>query len=429
MWLNGPEMSSRTPVALLMLVLVPAVALGFWGKKTDEARLKDKLNSLKVHLYLAGKAAVTKTAGTEEAKAVKDRLLAVVTGATHTVQGLKAGEGAAPEPGTGLSLKELAGLGKALWEMRAVGKQLLEEDKDMLPPVLPVLLAPLGVSAELLSSLDRPTDHALLFVALTLVKLHPDSPVPIPPELILYEGSRMDPAQVKIPGLAPQLYGLKTYTLAMSGLCDLAEKEALRLDALGVVKDPAQLSAGVTLLTGRQVELSDAQQVSAMAATQALAQGSLAVCFFGRSEFSKGQQALGRFLESAEQAGIDEPELHLLHASLECGSTTPQKGKARLEKLSHRDGLSEGLRGDVKLLQDACGKEDAEGLQKVVGQVRLGKAVVQVTWAHLKRSGLLDALADLEWAKAVRQFVSTLGQGISKVPSNLQVSLGGSEWD
>ena len=405
--MNGPEMSSRTPVALLMLVLVPAVALGFWGKKTDEARLKDKLNSLKVHLYLAGKAAVTKTAGTEEAKAVKDRLLAVVTGATHTVQGLKAGEGAAPEPGTGLSLKELAGLGKALWEMRAVGKQLLEEDKDMLPPVLPVLLAPLGVSAELLSSLDRPTDHALLFVALTLVKLHPDSPVPIPPELILYEGSRMDPAQVKIPGLAPQLYGLKTYTLAMSGLCDLAEKEALRLDALGVVKDPAQLSAGVKLLTGRQVELSDAQQVSAMAATQ----------------------ALGRFLESAEQAGIDEPELHLLHASLECGSTTPQKGKARLEKLSHRDGLSEGLRGDVKLLQDACGKEDAEGLQKVVGQVRLGKAVVQVTWAHLKRSGLLDALADLEWAKAVRQFVSTLGQGISKVPSNLQVSLGGSEWD
>ena len=66
------------PFALLALLLLPALALGFWGKKTDEERLKDKLDSLKVHLYLAGKAAVTKTAGSDEAKAVLTRFLNAV---------------------------------------------------------------------------------------------------------------------------------------------------------------------------------------------------------------------------------------------------------------------------------------------------------------------------------------------------------------
>jgi hypothetical protein len=220
--------------ALLLSLLLPAAALGFWGKKTDEERLKGKLDSLKVHLYLAGKAAVTKTAGSDEAKAVKDRLLAMVGGAARTVKGLQ-GKDAGPveEAAPGLSLKDIAGLGKALWDMRAVGQQVLAGDKGELPPVLPVLLTPLGVSPELVSRLDRPTDHAALFVALALVKLHPSSPVPIAPEIILYEGTQMDPALVKIPGFRPQLHGLKAYTLAMSGMCDLAGKEAEALEALG----------------------------------------------------------------------------------------------------------------------------------------------------------------------------------------------------
>ncbi|MFL5348414.1 MAG: hypothetical protein ACJ8AT_26760 [Hyalangium sp.] len=424
----GWEMTLRKPLALLLVLLLPAVALGFWGKKTDEEKLKDALDSLKVHLYLAGKAAVTKTAGTEEAKAVKDRLLAVAAGATHTVQGLQGKEGAAPE-GPKLSLKDVAGLGKALWDMRAVGKQLLEEDKDSLPPVLPVLLTPLGVEPELLALLDRPTDHAVLFVALTLVKLHPDSPVPIPPELILYEGSRMDPAQVKIPGFTSELYVLKAYTLAMSGMCDLAEKEALRLDALGLAPDPAQAAAGVKLLTGKELSLSPEQLGSVEAATQVLAQGSLALCFFGRGAWEKGQQALGRFLEAADRAGIDEPELHLLHAYVECSSKLPEKGKARLAALAKRKALSEDTRDDVESLQRACEQADAEGMQKIVGRARLGRVIVSVAWEDLKRSGLLDALGELPWVKAVRDFVTTLGQGIAKVPGALKVSLGGSGWD
>lgn len=423
-------MRSPKPFALLAALLLPALALGFWGKKTDEERLADKLDSLKVHLYLAGKAAVTKTAGSDEAKAVKDRLLALVAGASHTVKELQGKETeGAPADAQGLRLKDVAGLGKALWEMRAVGKEVLKDDKDSLPPVLPVLLAPVGVGPELLSRLDRPTDHAVLFVALTLVKLHPDSPVPIAPEIILYEGSRMDVAQVKIPGFAPELYALKAYTLAMSGMCDLAEKEALRLDALEGVSDPAQLTAGVKLLTGKEVALSPKQVASVGTATEVLTQGSLALCFFGRGAWDKGQQALGRFLEASERSGIDLPELQILHSYVECGSKTPEKGRTRLEALAKRSDLSEDARDDLKYLQGVCGKADAEAMQKIVSKVRLGKVVVAVAWEHLRRSGLLDALAELEWVKAVRGFVTGLGQGISKVPGNLQVSLGGSGWD
>jgi hypothetical protein len=285
------------------------------------------------------------------------------------------------------------------------------------------------VGPELLSLLDRPTDHAVLFVALTLVKLQPKSPVPIAPEIILYEGSRMDAAQVKIPGFTPQLYALKAYTLAMSGMCDLAEQEAQRLDALGGVTDPAQLAAGVKLLTGKEVTLSRKQVDSVGVATEVLTQGSLALCFFGRGAWDKGQQALGRFLEASERSGIDLPELQILHAYVECGSKTPEEGRTRLEALAKRSDLSEDGRDDLKYLQGVCGKADAETMQRVVSKVRLGKVIVTVAWEHLKRSGLLDALGELEWVKAVRGFVTGLGQGSSKVPGHAHVSFGGHDWD
>jgi hypothetical protein len=409
---------------LVLALLLPAIALGFWGKKTDEERLKAKLDSLKVHLYLAGKAAVAKTAGSDEAKAVKDRLLAMVGGASRTVKKLQGKE--AEEPAPGLSLKDVAALGKALWDMRAVGQQVLAGDKGALPPVLPVVLMPLGVSPELVSRLDSPTDHAALFVALALVKVHPKSPVPIASEIILYEGTQMDPSQVRIPGFRPQLHALKAYTLAMSGMCDLADTEAQALQALGPVSDPAQLSEGLKLLTGKELTLSDGQRNSAAAATEALTHGSLAVCYFGRGAWEKGQQALGRFLDAAEHSGLDLPELHILRAYTECSSKTPESGKARLKALSARSDLSDESRDDLKYLEKACGKEDAEGMKRLVSKVRLGKLIVRVTWEHLRRSGLLDALAELEWVKAVRDFVTALGQGTSKAPGNVHVSF---DWD
>lgn len=430
----GLEMIARRASVLLLALCLPAVALGFWGKKTDEEKLKDKLDSLKVHLYLAGKAALTKTAGSDEAKAVKDRLLALVTGTVRSVKVLqgKEPEALAAEPeAPKLSLKEMAGLGKALWDMRAVGKEVLTADKDTLPPVLPVVLTPLGVSPELVARLDGPTDHATLFVALALVKLHPSSPVPIAPEIILYEGTRMDPAQVKIPGFTPQLHGLKAYTLAMSGMCDLAEKEAQVLEAMGPVAEASQVSAGLKLLAGKDMSLSAAQLGAMGAATETLTQGSLAVCYFSRAAWDKGRQALGRFLDASERSGIDLPELQVLRAYTECGSETPEKGKARLKALAARNDLSEDSQDDLERLEKACGTQDAEGRQKVVGAVRLGKVIIRVTWEHLKRSGLVDALGGLEWVKAVRDFVSTLGQGSSKAPGTgrVHVSHGGWDWD
>lgn len=425
-------MIARRACALLLVLCLPAVALGFWGKKTDEEKLRNKLDSLKVHLYLAGKAALTKTAGSDEAQAVKDRLLALASGTARTVKVL---QGQEPEPAagkeaSGLTLKEVAGLGKALWSMRSVGKEVLTADKDTLPPVLPVVLTPLGVSPELVARLDRPTDHAALFVALALVKLHPRSPVPIASEIILYEGTRMDPAQVKIPGFAPQLHGLKAYTLAMSGMCDLAEKETQALEALGPVEEASRVSAGLKLLTGKDVSLSAAQRGSLGAATEALAQGSLAICYVSRAEWDKGRQALTRFLDASERSGMDLPELQVLRAYTECGSEKPEKGMARLKALAARSDLSEESQEDLKQLQRTCGGEDAEGLRKTVSVVRLGQAVIRVTWEHLKRSGLMDALGELEWVKAVRDFVTTLGQGSSKVPGSTTVYAShGHHWD
>jgi len=87
------------------------------------------------------------------------------------------------------------------------------------------------------------------------------------------------------------------------------------------------------------------------------------------------------------------------------------------------------VRDDLKHLEKSCGDKEASSQHKVVDKVRLGRVIVRVAWAHLKRSGLLEAVGDQAWVKAVGDFVSAMGEGIGKVPGGLQVSLGGGGWD
>jgi hypothetical protein len=421
---------------IVLLLLLPSVAMAFWGRKSDEEELKAQLDNPQVHLYLAGKAAVAQAANSEESRAVRERLLVVVGGVQTSVSvsfqgadagtppGLDAGTVAvAPRP---LTLEDVGALAKALWDMREVGAQALMGEKNSLPPVLPVLLAPLPVPPEWVSRIDRPTDHAVLFAALALLKLHPDSPVPLPPELVLYEASRTEPSQVKIPGFAPQLSALKTYTLAMSGLCDLAEKEAASLEALGAVQEP-QLAAGLKLLTGQDVTLTAEQRAHLHALTRVLAYGSLARCHLQRDVTVKAQVAMGLFLDAAEADGVDLPELQLLRASLECGSESPEKGKTRLAALARRGDLSEQGREGLKQLEGSCTKGSGE-LKGIAGRVKLGRIVVLVAWSQLQRSGLLGAFAEEPWVKAVADFLMALGNITGKVPGRIQISIGGS-WD
>lgn len=424
----------RRPLAFA-LVLLPSLALAaFWAKKSDEEELKSRLDTLKVHLYLAGKSAVAQVGTSDESRAVKEKLLVVVGGARASVAArtgteagtLKAGaetQAVVPRP---LKIEEVGALAKALWDTREIGKQVLTGDKEALPPVLPVLLAPFPVSPELVSRIDGPTDHAMLFSAMALLKLHPDSPVPLPPEFLLYEAVHTEPAQVKIPGFAPQLSALKTYTLAMNELCDLAEKEALSLEALGAEQEP-QLAEGLKLLTGRDVNLTAGQRKHLHGLSRTLAYGSLTRCQLKKDQPEKAQASLGLFLDAAEQDGVDLPELQLLRASLECSSKAVDQGKARLTTLAKRDDLSDRSREGLKQLESSCAKGEVK-LKGIAGQVKLGRVIILVAWSHLRQSGLLEAFAGLPWVQAVGDFVTSLGNVVGKVPGTAQVSLGGS-WD
>lgn len=418
------------------LVLLPSLALAaFWNKKSDEEELKSRLDTLKVHLYLAGKSAVAQVGTSEESRAVKEKLLVVVGGVQGSVAAARPGEAgksegigtetrtAAPRP---LRLDEVGALAKALWDTREIGKQVLLGDKEALPPVLPVLLAPFPVAPELVSRIDAPTDHAVLFSAMALLKLHPDTPVPLPPEFLLYEAAHTEPAQVRIPGFAPQLSALKTYTLAMNELCDLAEKEALSLESLGAEQEP-QLKEGLKLLTGRDVNLTAEQRKHLHGLSQTLAYGSLTRCQLKKDQLDKARGSLGLFLDAAEQGGVDLPELQLLRASLECGPETAEQGKARLARLAKREDLSDRNREGLKQLEGSCAKSEAQ-LKGLAGQVKLGRVVVLVAWSHLRHSGLIEAFAGLPWVKAVGDFVTSLGTVVGKVPGKVQVSLGGG-WD
>ncbi len=435
----------RLLLAALLASSLPAAAFP-WGKKTDEERLKKKTEGLRVQLYLTAKTAVVKGATSDEMKVVADRFVETAAASKASVEvklaAMKGDAGSntaqasalkgdagnatvqaaaalaapteAPPPAKELSTKELAALGKALFELRHVGKAVLEADKTAAAPLLPVLLAPVPLPAGFKDRLDANTDHALMFVALSVVTLHPAIPVPLPQDIVLYEGSQMDPATVKFDGFTAPLHGLRAYSYAMNGLCDFGAKESAAVAALGPT-GKEQLAAGLLQLTGKTVAVTDASAGHVDAASQSLAHGSVSLCHFQKAELEKGSAALLSFLDTAEKNGLKSNETQLLRAYAECATGHADEGRARMKSLS---ALSESELEDVAMLEKACGK-DLSKADALVSTARLGKLVARGAWGHLEKSGVLEKLSEMEWVRATSRFGGKLSGSFKAIPGGI----------
>jgi hypothetical protein len=388
-------------------------------------RLEEAVDSLPVHLYLAAKAAAgpggLPPAPAAPAVAQADSPPAEVPPAE--VQPAAGREGGGEVTLARVAAASLRAMEGTVHSTAARGRAVLVADREgRQPPLLPALLERAQLAPELRASLDAPTEHAVLLVALSSLKLHPTLPVPLPGEVLLYEAWRTEPERVRIPGFTQQLRALKAYTFAREGYCDLAEVEAGRLEQQAAPQG-APPDAGLRLIGARPRDeeaplLTPAQREHLEALTRTLTSGTVALCHTARGAAQEGGEALTRLLDDCERRGIDAPELQLLRAHAECTGGKPARGKARLAALAPRKDLTPEAREDLALLEQHCGGGDAGALAPVVSSARVASAVARAAGAHLEASGAPSLLARAGWVREVQDFGRRVG-GALAVPELL----------
>lgn len=397
----------RTPwktTLALAAVLAAAVALPAClcsDEPTDEERLQKQIDTTSVHLYLAVKVALSRTGNDPELAEIRELLLKL----TREHAPRTAADGQAP--GGTLRLGDLLAGGKALLRLKQIGAEIAANGEPAdLQPVLPLLLAAFEAPPEVVAAFDLNTEHALFFVVMSILKAHPKTPVPIPPEILLYEAWHTDPGAVRIPGAAGPLHAMKAWTYGNNDYCDLAAREAAAADATAF--GAAEVRRGLALLGGGEGPaigaLDDGELARVDAGIKALAHGGVALCHIERGDDKGARPALAKLIERGRQTGVGGEALAFLEVFVDCGGDDAelQRGLARLTQLEAAAGAPTE---DLQLLRAYCAASDETSFE-AARKLSLAGKLIDVGVGAARQSGAADQLEQSTAFRAAAGFAA-----------------------
>jgi hypothetical protein len=408
----------RRAGAVLCIGLLVAAG-GGCTRKSDEAILRERIDSTPVHLYVATKIAVTRSEGSPEVREARRRLeevQAVLERYRASRQGHDSPPVLAAAAGERVELRpqDLARLTAALWALRSEGQQIVRSGReDALSPVLPVLLPHGGLSPGLAEILDTNMEHALTLAVLTALKFHPRSPVPVPEEVLLYEAWMTHPEGLRLPGMAPHVHAIKAVAYGTNELCDLAAAEAAQLPAPRAATDPTAMTASLQRLTGGRGAL-DAEQATMVAASgRLLAHGITALCYFQRREPAPARRELAQFIEAAHASGVPPTETAMVRAYLAYENGDRPGARRALEEARANPNLPSDERAQIDALQRAMESGDNGTVQRQFNRARLTALTLRFGYESLERAGLFRALQDSEAVRTLVDYGETTARALS----------------
>ncbi len=278
---------------LLLLALVTLLG-GCHCQQSEAERLRSRVDSLRVHVYLAAKIAVVED-DDPDTKAAHDAVMAGVA----SLKG----------DGDGMSAADATNLVKAVFGLRERGKALAQtQDDSKMSPVLPRL-----TNQAALKDIDLPTEHALLLTGMVLLASQPAAPVPVPKEVMLYEAWMTDPAALS-PGLRDGAHLGRAIAFGDNGLCDMAAAETAKVDL--DEEDAKAMSTFLESLTGKAGSVGAAESKRMTAGLHSLAHVTLGKCFLRRGKVEPGLAAFDQALTSAGDAGLSDDQLAAARAQI-----------------------------------------------------------------------------------------------------------------
>ena len=371
-------------------VSAAVVVAGMTGCKcgrepTDEERLLKRIDTTPVHVYVAAKVALARAGEDPEIKEARDTLLEVIEQASHSET----------------DAKSVVRLGKALWKLRATGSEIAKSGKeDEMTSVLPLLLVRAGVSEEAALRIDPNTEHGLFLVAMTALKAHPKSPVPVPAELVLYEAWKTDPDTVQIPGASPVLHGLKAWSYGINDLCNLAEREAAAAE-----EGPGPLGAAPLLRDVLEVALE--AQTKAFPAARALGHGGVTICHLSRGDDKKARPSLKLTLDNLEKTGVAPEELAELRIVHDCGGDDAEV-KDGLKKLAVLEKNAPKRTPELESLRAYCEASD-ETSTELARKLSLTSKLLSLGVRIAQKSAATRSAANSPAFKAANGFARACG--------------------
>lgn len=398
---------------LFALVSLPSVAGCQCGaKKTDEERLKERIDTTSVHLYVGLKIALTKSGASPEVLSAREKLLSVVAAiadyyanADRRAQPVDA---ATALRNTAEVTADIAQVALALYRLRGEGAAIVRgEREDELPPLLPTLLAAGAATPELIARLDANGEHAVLLMAFFVLKTHPKSPVPIPDEIVLYEASRTDAATLGFVGLRPIVRAVKAWIFGNGTYCDLAAREAAGIPDHG---DAAWRTAiGDDFRVLGAPPLDDAALTKTHAAARGLAHGEAAVCYFDRDEREKADVELQALVDSAEEAGLSPEDVAPLRAYLAWRHDDMPEAKRQLQLARTSPRIDDRDRAAIDELITYLDNRDPR-FGEHFDRAFFAVFAARLFFDAVERAHLIDQLAETPLYQQTRAFVVSAGR-------------------
>lgn len=408
-------------------VLALAFALTISGchcrKQSDEEILHERIDTTSVHLYLATKVAIIKSDTSPEAAEAKKQLVAVLEVLSRaaadfndTPAAAPSGSAAAPaasaappnaasaQPEVQLTAADIAKLAKALYSLKKEGKALLEARReDDLPPILPVLLGT-QMSPELRAAFDTNTEHGLFLITLFALKFHHKNPVPVPPEVLLYEAWMSSAETMNLPGMSVPVHAVKAVVYSQNDLCDLSAAEG---DGLDKVKEDltADRIASSMKTFGAKSTVSDENAAQLFASARALAHGSAAICYFQRKEKPKALDSLGKFIDAAHEAGVPSNETALARAYLAYEKEDYEAAKRCLEEAKNDPLLDPVSKKELDALITDFTEKDDSAIAKAFDRTYFSVLITKLVLLRIERTGVFDELLQTEAVQGMRHYL------------------------
>lgn len=419
---------------------------GFAGcscHKTDEEILKERLDTTKVHLYLATKIAILKS-DEPEAKKVKvafAKIMAAIqppapvasgsasagpapTAPVPAMSGSAESPPAAPPPKAMASAApELTGgdiltLLGALYTYQAEGKELLRSgnEKDM-RPVLPYLFSP---NPRLNTVFDLNQEHAFLLTGLFAAKFHPKMKIPIPDEIALYEAWMTDASTLQLTALAPIVRGMKSILYANNELCDLAGKEGQGAEKDADKLTGPSLSTAFSTIKGDSSEVQDRTAKVFLASVRALTHGAAGYCYKKRDrgdDEKKFIDELDGFLKAADDMGIRSSETVYIRAYVSIQRGQRDEAKKHLEAVRDNPNVSAENKAEVDKLIEHL--NDDGFINSYFDNVFFVKSTTLIVFQRLDEAGAFDSIKEADLVKTVNGFLGATGQTLGEAKQSI----------
>ncbi|MDP3276292.1 MAG: hypothetical protein Q8Q09_13915 [Deltaproteobacteria bacterium] len=386
--------------------------------KGDEEILREKIDCLPVHLYVASKVAFTRAQtdpAVAQSRAALEQLLRTSRGMRAralAAEARGAETGAQTAPTVTLRASDVASLAIALLRLRGAGAEIVRSDReDSLRPMLPALMGLQGqTQPQWVREMSNHTEHALFMTMLVVLKLHPRLAVPVPPEVILYEAWKTNPERAALPGAESFLHGVRSYIFATNELCDLASQDASAIDR--IVLNRANLQATLRQISGGRLNATAQQAEAFDQSARALAHGMSAVCYLQRDDRPQANEELRRFLATLTALGVPPSETGALRAYLAYENHDPAGARRALAEARVMRDMDGETREELDAVDRAIATSDEAVVRRTFSRARLAALCARVVYRQLERTGLFDELAKSEPMQAVRAYTEGVSHAV-----------------